>query len=179
MKKSLLSIIPLILIASSCTNGVSSLNEPSASIENSVLSEPSSYSGPTATFSETVKTYFGDSFEIEEIRYYRYYGQGYGDGYGKVAEERKYSQIVDKLDEVQFRPLGEKESPVAPESFRIRVTGHIEAKQAGLIFNCGAPFTTLRCIQYVDTDVDFALISYTSEDYFSSAQELFNKLFPN
>ena len=174
--KKILFIIPLVLIVSSCTN-TGSIGEQPVLSEQSSLSERSSYTGPTTTFSETIKTYFGDNFEVGEMRYFRYYGSGQADGRGKAGDLEKYPQVVTKLDEIQFHPLEQKVSSIPSDYFNLRVTGYIDSKQAGVTFYCDTEYCTLRCLQYVDTDVDFELISYISEDYFTSAQALFDKLF--
>ena len=63
MKKSLLLIVPLTLIASSCSNV--------SSVESSDSSETSNSEEVfEITFSEIFKYYFGDDYVLERIDYY-------------------------------------------------------------------------------------------------------------
>ena len=166
MKKSLLLIVPLTLIASSCSNV--------SSVESSDSSEMSNSEEVfEITFSEIFKYYFGDDYVLERIDYY----YRAAESTPKRTDPQNYPLVMEQLDKCVFHIRDDGKSYLVGDEFILHVTVHNDINTYYTTMTCGSVASTIRLTYGENRDIRADLISFSGEQYYTEAKEMFESLY--
>ena len=167
MKKCLFLIVPLTLIASSCSN----VNSAESSFSNE---QSTSEETPFMNLSWAIKHYFDNDYIVSNIRYL---DKPYSSN-GKITEAENYPIVINKLDELYYRFRVEGDEAVTDLDsiiIHVDISNGVKNNSLSMIYSAKGATLFFEYGENRENRVD--LITYDTADNYFGAKQLFDSLF--